>query len=96
MQVIQSDETHISPQLVKVVNRKPEGVPAGQDLCEKHMIPFVPDIFVQLDETAQEAFIKPPKGLLQLGRQQLLIDIIAPRILVRSKPKLLGFDLSSL
>lgn len=78
-----TEAPHLSPELLKVVNATPEGAQARPGISERHLIPFVADIFQRLDAEANAAFIQPPKGLLQLGRQQLLLDIIEPRIMVR-------------
>lgn len=79
-----SGDANLSPPLITVVNESPEGVPSLPGLQEKHIIPFVREIFVQLDSAAQVAHVRPPAGLLQLGRKRLMLDIIAPRLLVRT------------
>lgn len=79
----------LSPALVRVVNDKPGEAQPRPGIRERHAIPFVSEIFVRFCQISQEAIIRPPRGLLQLGRQQLLLDIIAPKILVwqpRVKP----------
>ena len=73
---------HLSPALVRVVNDKPGDAEPRPGIRERHSLPFVPEIFVGFSSSAKEAVIRPPRGLLQLGRQQLLLDIISPRILV--------------
>ena len=77
-----TEAQHLSPELLKVVNSRPEGAQARPGISERHLIPYVPEIFQELDASANTVFIQPPKGLLELGRQQLLLDIIEPRIMV--------------
>ena len=83
MQVKSTEAPHLSPALLKVVNARPEGAQARLGISERHLIPYVPEIVQEIDQVANAAFIQPPKGLLNLGRQQLLLDIIEPRIMVR-------------
>lgn len=73
----------MSPPFVSIVNDNPAGVPSFKGLQERHMIPYVPEIFKEIDLASRQIVINPPKGLLQLGRQQLLLEIIRPQILVR-------------
>lgn len=79
LQVTHTGEPQLSPEMLKVVNQTPEGV---QSMVERHLIPYVPEIVKKIDADTKRAYIQPPKGLLQLGRKQLLLDIIYPRILV--------------
>ena len=76
------DEQGVSPPLVKVINATPRGVDPALGLEEQHVIPFVRDIFVRLLVGTGEAYIRPPKGLLELGQRRLLCEILAPEIMV--------------
>ena len=73
----------LSPPLIHVVNDRPEDYPGREGLQERHIIPFVPDIFRDLKAESGVITVWPPRGLLKLGKQQLLLDVIAPRLLVR-------------
>ena len=83
LQVKSTEARHLSPELLKVVNARPEGAQARPGISERHLVPYVLEIFQEIDPVNNAAFIQPPKGLLKLGRQQLLLDIIEPRIMVR-------------
>ena len=82
-----TEAQHLSPELLKVVNSRPEGAQARPGISERHLIPYVPEIFQEVDASANTVYIQPPKGLLELGRQQLLLDIIEPRIMVGPKSR---------
>lgn len=83
MKVWASDEPQLSPVLLKVVNDSPAGAKPQPGVAERHLIPYVHEIFMQLDASAKTAHIEPPSGLLTLGRQQFILDIICDHVMVR-------------
>ncbi|KAL0035299.1 hypothetical protein WJX79_011035 [Trebouxia sp. C0005] len=54
--------------------------------CEQHLIPWVSTIVQKTHSQSRTITIAPPAGLLELGRQQLLLDQLRPELLAYGEP----------
>jgi hypothetical protein len=86
MQIIRNGEAGLASDLIRVVN---EDVDArfGEGAREEHLIPLVPQIVVGADVSLRVVALRPPKGLLRLGKQSMLIAYLEPILLVRTTLK---------
>jgi len=50
-------------------------------LCEQHLIPWVSTIVQRIHSQSRTITIAPPAGLLELGRQQVLLDQLRPELI---------------
>jgi len=57
----------------------------GAAAREEHLVPFVREIVPQLDAGARTALLRPPPGLLELGRRRRLLAHLRPLLLVRRR-----------
>ena len=80
LQVKSTDEEGLSPPNLLVIHEDPE---RGYG-SERHYIPYVPQIVKQIDNDYQELLIKPPKGLLQLGRERAALRFVEPLLKVQT------------
>ena len=78
MQVRPTDEGGISPPNLLVIHEAPR---RGYG-TERHYIPFVPQIVQQINDTNRELLVKPPKGLLCLGREKAALAYVEPLLMV--------------
>ena len=67
------------PLILRVVN---SDVPArfGPGAAELHLLPYVGDVVPAARPARRELVASPPRGLLQLGRQRLLVEYLKPRL----------------
>ena len=67
------------PSVLRVVN---SDVPArfGPGAAEHHLLPYVRDVVPAARPALRTLVASPPRGLLRLGRQRLLIDYLKPRL----------------
>ena len=79
LQVKSTDEEGLSPPNLVVIHENPE---RGYG-SERHYIPYVPQIVKQIDSSTQELLVKPPKGLLQLGRERAALEYVEPLLKVQ-------------
>ena len=79
LQVKSTDEAGLSPPNLLVIHEDPE---RGYGL-ERHYIPYVPQIVKQVDRSTQELLVKPPKGLLNLGRERAALKYVEPLLKVQ-------------
>lgn len=56
------------------------------DPVEQHLIPWVPAIVQSIHPPSRTVVITPPPGLLELGRQQRLLQQLKPELVVFGKP----------
>ena len=61
-----------------MIHEEPE---RGYD-AERHYIPYVPEIVQQISGVEKELLVKPPKGLLQLGREKAALRYVEPLLKV--------------
>ena len=68
-------------------------IPSGQlspthppEPPEQHLIPWVPAIVQRIHAPSHTITITPPAGLLELGRQQHLLDRLLPELMAYGKP----------
>ncbi len=80
LQVKSTDEEGLSPPNLLVIDESPE---RGYG-SERHYIPYVPQIVKEIDTRTQELLVKPPKGLLQLGRERAALKYVEPLLKVQT------------
>ena len=80
LQVKSTDEEGLSPPNLLVIDENPE---RGYG-SERHYIPYVPQIVKEIDTRTQELLVKPPKGLLQLGRERSALRYVEPQLKVQT------------
>ena len=82
--MIQQDPEGLGSPLLRVVN---EDTPAeyGADAVEEHLIPLVDAIVPDSNRATRTLYVTPPPGLLQLGRQRMLLAYLHTALLVRSR-----------
>ncbi len=73
-----TDDEGLSPPNLLVIHNDPE---RGYG-TERHYIPYVPQIVKRTDESKQELLIRPPRGLLQLGREKAALRYVEPLLKV--------------
>lgn len=56
------------------------------DSLEQHLIPWVPAIVQSIYPSSRTVVITPPPGLLELGRQQRLLQQLKPELVLYGKP----------
>ena len=56
------------------------------DPVEQHLIPWVPAIVQSIHPPSRTVVITPPPGLLELGRQQRLLQQLKPELIEFGKP----------
>ncbi|DBA87208.1 TPA: hypothetical protein ACH3X1_004281 [Trebouxia sp. C0004] len=59
---------------------------ADSQRCEQHLIPWVSTIVQNIHSRSCTIIIAPPAGLLELGRQQVLLDQLRPELLPYGEP----------
>ena len=60
--------------------------PHDPELIEQHLIPWVPAIVQSIHPPSRTVVITPPPGLLELGRQQQLLQRLKPQLMAYGKP----------
>ena len=67
------------PSILRVVN---SDVPSrfGPGAAEHHLLPYVRDVIPAARPALRTLVASPPRGLLRLGRQRLLIEYLRPRL----------------
>ncbi|KAL4854923.1 Hexokinase-1 [Chlorella vulgaris] len=60
---------------------------AGAGSREEHFIPYVPQIVPRVDLVAGVVYVQPPRGLLELGRQQAQLDYLRQELEPFTRPK---------
>ena len=60
--------------------------PLDPEPSEQHLIPWVPAIVQSIHPPSRTVVITPPPGLLELGRQQQLLQKLKPQLMVYGKP----------
>lgn len=55
----------------------------GPDAVEEHLIPLVDDIVPESNSATRTLYVSPPPGLLQLGRQRMVLGFLRNALLVR-------------
>ena len=78
LQVKSTDEEGLSPPNLLVIHEEPE---RGYG-SERHYIPYVPQIVKEIDSVHRELLVKPPKGLLKLGRERAALRYVEPLLKV--------------
>lgn len=71
-QVLSMAETGQAQPLLHVCSAADMQQPPGEPR-EEHLIPYVPEIVPSIDMAGDAVYIQPPPGLLELGRQHLLL-----------------------
>eukprot|EP00884_Botryococcus_braunii_P016015 jgi/Botrbrau1/3097/Bobra.0070s0082.2 len=79
-EVVKAGEGQVAPHLLRVTNTDVDPV-YGKGAKEEHFIPLVPQIVLGVDWSLRAVVLRPPKGLLGLGRQRLLISYLGPLLL---------------
>ncbi|KAL3141042.1 hypothetical protein ABBQ32_005553 [Trebouxia sp. C0010 RCD-2024] len=67
----------------------PTGSPTAShdsDPVDQHLIPWVPAIVQSIHPPSRTVVITPPPGLLELGRQQRLLQQLKPELILFGKP----------
>ena len=59
---------------------------ANSQPCEQHLIPWVSTIVQKIHSQSRTIAIAPPAGLLELGRQQVLLDQLRPELIAYGEP----------
>ncbi len=72
--------------MLRIQAVQPTVLTSAHQASEQHLIPWVPAIIHSIYTKSQTIVIAPPPGLLELGRQQALLDSLRPEIVPYGKP----------
>ena len=81
--MLQPDDESLSSPLLRVIDEKASRE-FGSETFEEHLIPLVDAIVPETNAAMRTLYITPPPGLLQLGRQRMLLNYLRHALLVCS------------